>query len=140
MTEATGTHGRRGETAAADLPDALDSSRADRRKGGWGLPLALACQVLLVLASLASAPAATATPTTTLKVTSIPIPGFPGTGYILDAGAETVVQMTISGNEYAGAPSPLTQAIFYIPPGVTLTTTGFADCATTVLERIGPTG
>ena len=80
MTEATGTHGRRDQTTAADLPDALDSSRADRREGGRWPHLALACQVLLVLACLACAPAATATPTTTLKVTSIPIPGFPGTG------------------------------------------------------------
>jgi len=139
MTEAADTHGRRGQTRGANAAKAIVASHADHQKGGT-LRVAVACQALLVLACLASAPAATATPTTTLKVTSIPIPGFPGTGYILDAGAETVVQMTISGNEYAGAPSPLTQAIFYIPPGVTLTTTGFADCATTVLERIGPTG
>jgi hypothetical protein len=140
MTEATGTHGRRDQATAADLPYALDSSPVDRREGRRWPHLALACQVLLVLACLASAPAATATPTTTLKVTSIPIPGFPGTGYILGAGAEVVVQMTIGGNEYAGAPSPLTQASFYIPPGVVLTTAGFADCASAVLERIGVTG
>jgi len=139
MTEAADTHGRRGQTCGANAAKATVASRADHRKVGT-LRVVVACQALLVLVCLASTPVATATPTTTLKVTSIPIPGFPGTGYILDAGAETVVQMTISGNEYAGAPSPLTQAIFYIPPGVTLTTTGFADCATTVLERIGPAG
>jgi hypothetical protein len=133
-TAARPRHGKRAERQ--------HTTRGDGRLGHRGrgtLRLAMASQVL-VLACLALAPSATATPTTTLKVTAIPIPGFPGTGYILDAGAEVVVQMTISGDEYAGAPSPLTQATFYTPPGVTLTTAGFADCASTVLERIGPTG
>jgi hypothetical protein len=102
--------------------------------------LAWACEILLLLAWLLSAPCATAAPTATLKVTSIPIPGFPGTGYILDAGAEVETQMTISGTEYAGAPSPLTELTFYIPPEVKLTTAGFADCSTSVLERIGTSG
>jgi hypothetical protein len=139
MTEAAGTHGRRGQIARAHTAEVLDASRAGRREGGGTIRGALACQVLLFLACLASAPAAAATPTTTLKVTSIAIPGFPGTGYILGAGAEVVVQMTIGGSEYAGAPSPLTQASFYIPPGVVLTTAGFADCAPSLLERIGVT-
>jgi hypothetical protein len=101
---------------------------------------AWACQTLLVLAFFVCAVTAWAAPTATLKVTPIPVPGFPGTGDILGAGADVEVQMTISGTEYGGFPSPLTLAAFYTPVGVRLTSKGFADCAPSLLERIGAGG
>ena len=101
---------------------------------------AWACQASLVVACLVFAASASATPTATLKVTPIPIPGFPGTGDILGAAAEVEVQVTIGGTEYAGSPSPLTGAIFYAPFGVKVTPKGFDTCAPAVLEADGPTG
>jgi hypothetical protein len=93
-----------------------------------------------VLASLALAPVAAGAPTATLKVSAIPIPGFPGTGDILGAGAEVEVAMTISGTEYGGFPSPLTGLSFYAPAGVGVHTAGFPICEPSVLEAIGPVG
>ncbi len=98
------------------------------------------CQILFVFATLVFAVPASATPMVTLKVTPIPIPGFPGTGNILGAGAEVEVQVTISGSEYGGFPSPLTGISFYSPMGVKVNPKGFADCASSVLEMSGPAG
>jgi hypothetical protein len=98
------------------------------------------CLTLLLIAMLVSASAAVAAPTATLKVKALPIPGFPGTGNILNAGMEVETQVTISGTEYDGFPSPLTGLNVYAPSGIKITTKGFATCATTVLEQIGPTG
>jgi hypothetical protein len=134
MTEAVEKQGgldQTGQARAAKAPAAGSGWRAVRRM--WK------CQALLGLVCLAFAATASAAPTTTLKVTPIPIPGFPGTGDILGAGAEVEVQMTISGTEYGGFPSPLTQATFYSPAGVTVNSTGFVDCEPSVLERVGPT-
>lgn len=100
-----------------------------------------ACLGLLVALSLALASAAAATPTVTLKVKAIPIPGFPGTGNILGAGAEVETQVTISGTEYgSGFPSPLTGINVYAPVGVKVASTGFATCALAALENKGPQG
>jgi hypothetical protein len=83
---------------------------------------------------------AVAAPTATLEVRAIPIPGFPGTGNILGAGAEVEDQMTISGTEYGGYPSPLTGIDVYTPKGIKLNPAAFAVCAPTVLEADGPVG
>ena len=96
--------------------------------------------VSLALVFSATAAIASAKPVVTLKVSAIPIPGFPGTGDILDAGAEVESQVTISGSEYGGFPSPMTGLNVYAPAGVKLTTTGFATCAPSVLEDRGPIG
>jgi hypothetical protein len=101
---------------------------------------ALAWQVSLLLACLALAATAAAAPKVTLKVTPIPIPGFPGTGNILGAGAEVEARVTISGTEYGGFPSPLTGAAFYAPAGVKITPQGFLTCALPVLEANGAAG
>jgi hypothetical protein len=45
-------------------------------------------QILLAAASLIFTAAAQAAPTVTLKLTPLPVPGFPGTGNLLGAGAE----------------------------------------------------
>ena len=98
-----------------------------------GLPLAI-CGAL-VLAGTASA-----TPTATLKALALSIPGFPGTGNILGAGAEVEMQVSITGTEYGGFPSPMTGLNIFAPAGVKITTRGFATCAPSVLEADGPPG
>lgn len=92
---------------------------------------------LLGIAVLGLPAVSSAAPAVTLKVTPIPIPGFPGTGDILGAGAEVEAQVTISGTEYGGFPSPLTEITFYAPTGVKVASTGFATCALGVLEAGG---
>jgi hypothetical protein len=98
-------------------------------------PLALGA---LALGALAQAPSARATPAVTLKIIPIPIPGFPGTGNRLGAGAEIEAQATISGTEYGGYPSPLVGMNIYAPSGVKITPTGFGSCAPSTLEVDGP--
>ncbi len=95
---------------------------------------------LLVLAALGLPGPAAATPTATFKLRAIPIPGYPGTGDILGAGTEVEVEVTISGTEYGGFPSPLTGINLYGPSGVKVTPTGFATCAPSVLEAGGAAG
>src|SRR5580693_3082283 len=94
----------------------------------------------LALGSLALAGAAAAVPVVTLKVKAVPIPGFPGTGDHLGAGATVEVEVTISGTEYGGYPSPLTGLNLYSPNGSKLTTAGFVTCADSVLEADGGAG
>jgi hypothetical protein len=95
---------------------------------------------LLVVASSVLASTASAAPTATLDVRAIPIPGFPGTGDVLGAGAAVEVQVTISGSEYGGFPSPLTAIDLYAPIGVRVTPAGFATCAPSALEANGGAG
>ncbi len=103
-------------------------------RGGFALPLAL------VLLALTLASSAAAAPTVTLKVKALPIPGFPGTGNVLGAGAQVEVQSTISGTEYGGYPSPLTEINLYSPAGSKITPAGFVTCANSVLENAGGKG
>jgi hypothetical protein len=95
---------------------------------------------MLALVSLALASSAAAAPAVTLKLKVLPIPGFPGTGNILGAGADVEVQVTISGTEYGGYPSPLTGINLYAPSGARFTVAGFATCADAVLEAAGGAG
>jgi hypothetical protein len=78
--------------------------------------------------------------TATLKVNPLPIPGFRGTGQILGAGFEVEMKVTISGIEYGGSPSPLTELRVYAPAGLKITSVGFPTCATSVLEASGAGG
>jgi hypothetical protein len=82
--------------------------------------------------------AALAAPTVTLRVHPLPILGFPGTGDFLGAGAEIETQVTISGSEYGGFPSPMTGLNIYAPAGVKITPQGFPTCTPLVLESMGP--
>jgi hypothetical protein len=93
-----------------------------------------------LLAALVLASGAVAAPAVTLKVKALPIPGFPGTGNVLGAGAQVEVQSTISGAEYGGYPSPLTELNLYSPAGSKITPAGFATCADSVLENQGGAG
>jgi hypothetical protein len=93
----------------------------------------------LCIALLGLPGAALATPTITLfKIAALPIPGVPGTGDILGAGAMIQGEVTIAGTEYGGAPPPVTELKFYAPVGAQLHPQGFATCAPSVLENSGP--
>jgi hypothetical protein len=94
--------------------------------------------VVLGVAVVGLAATASAAPTFTFKTKALPIPGFPGTGDILGAGAVIQVQATISGTEYGGFPPPLTGVKYYAPAGAKLHPQGFATCAPSVIERSGP--
>ena len=83
---------------------------------------------------------ASAAPTFKFTVTPQPIPGYPGTGNFLGAGAVVQVQATISGNEYDGAPPPPIGGKVFVPAGVRLHPQGFATCSATTLEKTGPAG
>jgi hypothetical protein len=99
------------------------------------------CVALLGLASVALAsfaPVAAGAPAVTFKASSIPIPGFPGTGNILGAPTAVEVQVTISGTEYGGFPSPLTGLNLYSPAGFGVSSAGFPTCAPSVLQASGP--
>jgi hypothetical protein len=92
------------------------------------------------LASLALASSAAAAPTATLRAAAIPIPGFRGTGDLLGAGAEAELQVTISGTEYGGFPSPLIGLNVYAPAGLRVTPAGFPTCAQATLQAKGASG
>jgi hypothetical protein len=97
------------------------------------------CLAVLGLAVLGLSAAASAAPTvTTFKIRAIPIPGFPGTGNILGAGAAIQGTVRVSGTEYGGSPPPLTGLKFYAPQGTKLHSQGFSTCAPSVLEKSGP--
>lgn len=97
---------------------------------------ASACLALIGVGALSAS--AAAAPTLRLKTKAVPIPGFPGTGDILGAGAVIQVEGKISGTEYGGFPPPLTEVRFFAPAGVKLHTHGFATCARSVIEKEGP--
>jgi hypothetical protein len=104
------------------------------------------CFALLLLGALAPvalaslAPVAAAAPAVTFKATTVPIPGFPGTGNILGAGAEVETEATITGIEYGGFPSPLVLLTIASPAGTRVDSDGFATCTQAVLETDGPQG
>jgi hypothetical protein len=109
--------------------------------------LALSLGVLGLSACLPAL--ASARPAVTLNAAAVPIPinlinphsaTYPGTGDILGAPTSLEAELTISGTEYGGSPSPLTGVKFYIPAGVKLHTQGFATCPETTLKEQGATG
>jgi hypothetical protein len=115
-----------------------------RRWGGPRIaavsPEGLICLMLLLVALLALAGSASAAPAVTLKVRPLPIPGFPGTGNRLGVGTEVETQVTISGTEYGGFPSPVTEIDLYAPAGFKIASTGFPTCALSALQAKGPKG
>jgi hypothetical protein len=97
----------------------------------------------LGVAVLAMPTAALAAPLVTVKAKIVPIPiepsnpksaTYPGTGNILGAGAALEATLTISGTEYGGYPSPITQVVVELPSGTKLHQSGFATCPTAILE------
>jgi len=97
------------------------------------------CLALLGLAVLGLPAVATASPEVTLQARAVPIPGFPGTGNHLGAGAAVEAKFKIIGHESTGGvPSQLTGVNFYLPKGTKLTTKGFVTCPEATLEGNGP--
>lgn len=103
----------------------------------------LSLALCLGIATLAVPTTALAAPLVTVKAKIVPIPiepskpnspTYPGTGNILGAGAALEATLTISGTEYGGYPSPLTQVVVELPAGTKLHQSGFATCPMSVLE------
>jgi hypothetical protein len=95
--------------------------------------LALAsCLGLMMLASIASA-----APTVGFQAAFVPIPGFPDTGNLFDAGAALETNLYISGTEYGGYAPPLIGMSISLPTGAALQPTAFPTCptATILTER-----
>lgn len=95
------------------------------------------CLALLGLAILGLPAAASAQPVVTFKATAVPIPGFPGTGNILGAGAAVKFEWTVKGNEYAGFAAPLIGVNTFFPAGTKINPAGFTSCSPTSLKNIG---
>jgi hypothetical protein len=96
------------------------------------------CLAVLGLAVLGLSATASAAPTITFKAAAVPVPGVPGTGNILGAGAAVQSEFTIAGSEYGGFPPPLTGVNVYLPAGVKLDPGAFATCAPSVIQEKGP--
>jgi hypothetical protein len=94
--------------------------------------------VMLSLAVLGVTSAASAAPMFTFKTKALPIPGFPGTGDILGAGAIIELEAKITGTEYGGFPPPLTGVKYFAPAGAKLHPRGFVTCSPVVIEESGP--
>ncbi|HTA97770.1 MAG TPA: hypothetical protein VK730_09030 [Solirubrobacteraceae bacterium] len=104
------------------------------------LIVGLAC---LAIAAVSLPAAAFAAPQVTVKAKILPVlknpaspkgGSYPKTGNILGAGASVEAQMTISGTEYGGFPSPLTGVVVYLPSGTKLHPQGFTTCSNAILE------
>ncbi len=93
----------------------------------------LALAAVAGLAMLAGPGAASAAPEVKFKVVPLAIPGYPGTGYLLGAGAALEAEYRISGTEYGGFPPPLVGVNFYLPPGTKIHPAGFATCPDDIL-------
>jgi hypothetical protein len=117
------------------MTEARDTERHRHR-----IRRALLAALVLAVACLGPVAIASAAPKVTLQVAPVPIPGFPGTGDILGAGAAVEVRVTISGTEYGGFPSPLTQIALYAPAGFKVASSGFNACAPAVLKAQGASG
>ena len=92
------------------------------------------CLAVLGLAVLALPSVASALPTVKFKAVAVPIPGFPGTGNILGAGAAVQAEYVIEGTEYQGSPPPIIGVNFFLPTGTKLHPSGFPTCS----KPIGP--
>jgi hypothetical protein len=92
---------------------------------------------------------AAARPVVTIRAVVVPISidlsnphsgTYPGTGAILGAPAALEMEANISGTEYWGSPSPLTEIKIYAPAGATVHPQGFATCSEAVLLTKGAAG
>lgn len=114
------------------------------RRGGRSCTLGLLVGLVCLAVAAVSLPAAAfAAPKVTVKAKILPVlknpsspkgGSYPKTGNILGAGASVEAQMTISGTEYGGFPSPLTGVVVYLPSGTKLHPQGFTTCSNAILE------
>ena len=96
------------------------------------------CLALIGLAVIGLSATASAAPTITLKARAVPIPGFPGTGNILGAGADLKTEFTISGTEYGGFPAPLTGVKSTVQPARSCIRRGSPPARKPRLNEWGP--
>ncbi len=101
---------------------------------------AMTCLALAALAALGLTSVASAAPKVSFKAVAVSIPGYPGTGNILGAGAALLSEFNISGTEYGGFPPPVIAVNVALPAGSVLHTQGFPTCSTATLEHLGPSG
>jgi hypothetical protein len=106
-------------------------------------PVLLSMLACVAVAAFGLPSVASAKPAVTVKAKIVPIPidpssphspTYPGTGNILGAGAALEAELKISGTEYGGYPSPLTQVVVELPSGAKLHPAGFATCPSAILE------
>ena len=140
-TNPVAVHSRSGDPRAR-VRQARNSRFASRgtRPHMLGLLTGMAC---LAIAAVSLPAAALAAPQVTVKAKILPVlknpaspkgASYPKTGNILGAGASVEAQMTISGTEYGGFPSPLTGVVVYLPSGTKLHPQGFTTCSNAILE------
>jgi hypothetical protein len=119
------------------------SGKPDPRHGSLRKLLSASALLCACVAGLGLPSAASAQPLVTVKAKIVPIPidpsspnspTYPNTGNILGAGAALEAELAISGTEYGGFPSPVTQVIVELPANVKLHTQGFATCPNAILE------
>jgi hypothetical protein len=97
--------------------------------------------VLAALAAIVLPAGAQAATITGVKAAIKPIPGFPGTGAILGAGAEVEIEGKLEGNELPGGlPLQTRRLALYFPAGTKIDPTGFPTCTAAKLEISGPEG
>ena len=65
------------------------------------------CLAVLGAALLMLPAVASATPEVKFKALAVPIPGYPETGNLFNAGAAVEAEYQITSTEYLGAPPPL---------------------------------
>jgi hypothetical protein len=95
------------------------------------------CLAVLGALLLALPAVASATPEVKFKAIAVPIPGYPETGNLFNAGAAVEAEYQITGTEYENSPPPLAGINFFLPAGTKLHNTGWPTCAKSVLEPSG---
>ena len=97
--------------------------------------------VLGALAAIALPATAQAATITGVKAAIRPIPGFPGTGPILGAGADVEIEGKLEGDELPGGlPLQTRRLVVYFPAGTKIDSAGFPTCTAAKLEVTGPEG
>ncbi len=97
--------------------------------------------VLIVLVILALPALASAAVVSGVRAAIVPIPGFPGTGDILGAGADVEIEGRLEGDELPGGlPLQTRRLVLYFPAGTKIDPTGFPTCTVAKLEELGPEG
>lgn len=98
---------------------------------------------MLAVVTLVLPGPAGARPLVSVKAKIVPIPvepskpnsrTYPHTGNLLGAPAALEATLEIKGEEYFGAPSPVTSVVVDLPAGTKLHPQGFANCPMSVLE------
>jgi hypothetical protein len=93
------------------------------------------CVAVLVFVAVALPGAACAAPEVAFEARFVPIPGYPRTGNIFQAGALLHAAYKITGTEYEGHPPPLIGLTLYVPAGTTTHALGFKTCPEQVILK-----